>query len=163
RDVDAAHPRTALRQDVDEALVGETPQRLGDRKARDAEPLADRVLADELARREGEPDDRVADQVLDLLRRVSAPATRQGRQEGMGDEVVELVGRVSGPATRQGRQEGIGHVVGSRYGLSRYGLRHDRSNFPDRIARTRLHVAHPPDYFLGPGVCPRVRETPSSI
>src|SRR6185312_11033794 len=68
-DVDVGHARAALGEDFDESLICETPERLGDREAGHPEPLADCVFLNELARREGQRDDRLADDVLYALRR----------------------------------------------------------------------------------------------
>jgi hypothetical protein len=59
-------------------------ERLRDGKARDAEALADRLLLDELAGREGEGDDRLADGVLDALHGAAASVPRQGTKERIG-------------------------------------------------------------------------------
>src|SRR5262249_25810453 len=75
-DVDPAHPRPALRQDFDEAFVGQPSERLRDGKTRRPQALAQRLLLDELAGREGEADDRLADGVLDALHGSTASVPR---------------------------------------------------------------------------------------
>src|SRR5262249_52513877 len=88
RDVDPAHPRPALRQDLDESFVGQTAERLGYRKPRDAQALAERFLVDEFAGCEGERDDRLADGILDALHGATAPVARQRAQERVGQRLA---------------------------------------------------------------------------
>ena len=91
-EIDAGDARAALRQHLDEALRREASERLRDRKARDAEPRAERGLVDRGAGRQVEPHDRVADHLLHALHGAAASLARQGGQKGVWSSCV------SGPA-----------------------------------------------------------------
>ena len=71
----------ALRQDVDQPFGRKPGQRLGDREAGDAEPLADQALVEDFAGAEGERDDGRAQHVGDMLGDAAPARERRALQE----------------------------------------------------------------------------------
>ena len=83
-DADQRDRGAALRQDVDQPFGREPGQGLGDREARDAEPLADQALVEHFAGAEGEGDDGVAQHVGDMLGDAAASRERRASKKMIG-------------------------------------------------------------------------------
>src|SRR5205085_10559507 len=82
-EIDAGDAGAALRQHFDETFRRKPAERLRHRKARYAEPRAERRLVHERAGRQVEPHDRVADQILHARDRAAAPRGCEGGEKSV--------------------------------------------------------------------------------
>jgi hypothetical protein len=91
--LDAGDVGPLLRLDADQPLLGKARQGLGDRLARDAEPLADLALVDARARLEPQADDIVAQPCVGAQRFRAGLAGCRGFGNGFGGQARALQSR----------------------------------------------------------------------